>query len=305
MMKKLLLISLLMLATLSAEEGCWIPRLRFLCGTPQVKGKALYWKPYGASVHYATTFPENDPIGSNRLLKSDYGWGYEVEAAYLFPANVDQLSLDFTKIDFATNGKVASDQEIVDPNGDTDVLARGTANQNYIGSNLTWSRRFYKSNCFRIDLFGGISYAGLDERIITDYTQFGGDQTWLMRLTKFRGLGPRLGVGTAWGPFVGFSIGGHVAASGPTGRRRYLTDDQMTESKARETVIIPAFDGRGWTRVSFDLCCYRFLIELGYEIRNFSCLFYRPTLDQPLTNQLVADCHFTLAGPYTSLAIRF
>lgn len=302
--------------------------------------EALYQAAANGDYNYATTasavttvaptviFTEIDT--KTHSVDPSHGWGWEVDVAYLFPGNGNDVELSWKHLHTSESKHIFQDGNFLfGPSLFTPVIfgfdggwdeARGKSTNDYDHVDLVFGQKMDFAQKVTLRAFGGLRYARINQKDHGDYFAFeadgaGGVDTAAVETrakSDFQGLGPRAGIDAKVRLGGNFSIVGTFGGALVVGQRDQkasfdlaLFDDSLNvltavevDSKIRnQTIVVPELDARLGLNFAWAFNPDAALeVELGYEalnyfdVKNTSAVSYLDTISH--------DNDFGIHGPY-------
>ena len=307
--------------------------------------EALYQALGNGDYHYATSadvavdvvavpldvFVDVDAKVHN--VKPKYGWGWEVDAAYLFPGNGRDVELSWKHLHKSHSNTVDIDGDtvLVGPALFTPAIfgvifgddffagwdvAEGKTNYKYDHVDLVFGQKMDFAQKVTLRAFGGLRYADIRTKESAEYFVVDdiGDFLFLETTQKsnFQGLGPRAGVDAKVRVGGNFSVVGTFAGSllaGPQKKSAALElnffdvgtdlflDVDASASVGKKTIVVPELDSRLGVNFAWAFnpdAAVEF--ELGYEAINYFGV--KDSGSVSFVDTTSNDNNFAIRGPY-------
>lgn len=308
--------------------------------------EALYQATANGDFNYATTAGSVTTVAPTVILteidtkthavKPNSGWGWEVDVAYLFPGNGNDVELSWKHLNTSESKRIFQNGNFVfGPSVFTPVVfgfdggwdeAQGKTTNDYNHVDLVFGQKMDFAQKVTLRAFGGLRYASIDQKDRGNYFAFeddgagGVDTVDLFTRAKsdFQGIGPRAGMDAKVRLGGNFSLVGTFGGSLLVGQRDQkanfdlvLFDDSLNvltevdiNSKIRnETRVVPELDARLGLNFAWAFNPDAALeVELGYEainyfdVKNTSAVSYVDTISH--------DNDFGIYGPYLRLQLN-
>lgn len=194
----------------------------------------LYLKPSTSELDYALAFPAEDDTtdGKYHSVDSKYDWGYKISLGYLFPCSGNDITLSYTSFNKgskenlespAIHGSITPFAPISD-DGVTFVStsSEAKAKYNYQAVDLDAGQHFSIGCNTNLRAFAGLRYVDLESRFDANYfgdVDFDADADvdhvgiFTAQKSRFKGIGPRLGMDLNYAIGNGFGVVGQVASA--------------------------------------------------------------------------------------------
>lgn len=294
--------------------------------------EGLYVQPTNTSLQYLSSSNVNASgngfNSNNNSLTPDYDFGFRLGLGYVFPNSGNDLKLSWTHFD-----QNSTDSVNVGPNsfvttalGLSGVLGTGqnlnassTASFKYDAVDLDVGQYLSFGRHLEARLFAGLRFAQLRSDVSDTYT--GTDvslpgQSFVETesfKSKFTGIGPRLGIATAYNVYDSFGVVAQFATSLLVGRSEASTNEayyivnngQSTTVQSNnwasdnQTRVVPGFDaklGIDYTAKIKDK--YRLNIEAGYQVTQYVDAIDRVYVSNTTTSGIGFN------GPYLHLNVK-
>lgn len=286
-------------------------------------------KPAASNLNYVIfnkELPAQSPTWTEKEIRPDYSFAFELGAAYLFPEGRD-VSLDWTHLSSTTTQNIATPNALyflgpdyeIGPAGLVIRTANGKAQFKYDVVNLSAGQYINTGSRVLIHFIGGLSTAFLREQVDSTYLgsvltgMYAGPFSVAQEVTaNFTGIGPRIGLGTDVVIGSGFGVLGEAAVSlllgssyakttftsssqellikyGQTINKQFIQDQNVTQ-------VIPGFDGKVGFSYKRDLTKgLLFVVKGGYE-----AAVYVNAINQYLPGSLVDGAPLSSGGIFVA-----
>jgi len=248
----------------SAPFQVTVPNLK---AGPSFTLEGLFLRPTNSDLVYNTTTDNNGNTQSH-ALKPGYGLGFCVGMGYVFPESGNDVQINWQHFNHSTT---------TDPVGDafSSVSSDGTFKFDTI--DLDVGQYLDIGTRFQTRLFAGLRYAALKQDVsntlslaATDVS----DASSAVRdsVSKFTGIGPRLGVDTTYHINNSFGVVSHLATGLLIGNVDHdVTAPNATFTADTQTRVVPEIDaklGFDYT-VPFKDQASNMTVEAGYQVTQY------------------------------------
>ncbi len=303
--------------------------------------EGLYLQPTNSDLDYGTLL---SPPGANpttadvKTVDPDYDIGFRIGLGYVFPNSGNDVQLNWTHFDHSSDdaasfvgaGSTGQPHPTVITRGgnvmpawvDETGTATSNVSVNYDAVDLDVGQYMSVGTRLQTRLFAGLRYAYIKQNITDFYSDISTSGTVFNLETdtfnsKFTGIGPRLGIDTAYHVGNCFGVVGHIAAALLVGRVETtsgvnasgldITNAVVSVTTDNQTRVAPAFDAKLGVDYSWPIRndAQRFTIEAGYQVTQYidaiDRLYVNVTNGNTVT-RTTSGVGFN--GPYLSLSYK-
>lgn len=230
--------------------------------------QALYLKPaYTLDVDYATGFTDSANIRHWNGFSPDWGWGFKIEAAYLFSTGND-INVNWYHYSKITNHTIQVGTSASYVNLSTELEPKWDAVNAEFGQRVNFGplknlRVFAGGEFTRISNVYYLTYLNDSNTTLVDSIHM-----------KFNGFGPRAGADFAYRVIGGLDLTANAAGSVIVGNSSFSTNtfvhlDTEGGSTGSQTRIVPELEGKLGLQYTYGFAQGDLVVNAGYMWQNY------------------------------------
>ncbi len=337
-----LVLEFLPIHSLSANDGPIQITTPDLTPGLELNFSALYLRPTGSNLDYAILTNSFSPAPQNwdiQTIKPRFKTGFNIGAGYSLPNSWSDIQLNWSHLRNHRQRSIQADatQYVapfyqVGPDSFTLKQAFGKAKFSFDVVNLDLGVFMSVCSDLQLRFFGGLTGAEIKQKLYATFNDPSPNFFLTQKnVSKFTGLGPRLGFGGGYEFIDCFNIVGHMAGSLLIGNQRqqarfYSQSNDLSAAGIFQNKqgirshsahqVVPALDARLGLNYSFAIANNSlFTVEAGYQAYTFinALLSYNPQSvgapiqagTVPIATMVKSQSNFSVDGPYLNFKLGF